>query len=125
MGTTKDALPEQAGNAGDGARSMDSMRTDLKYRFPGRYLASWAALALLVVVVAIVAPSALGGNSIRIVGALAGVLALASFGQMLVVMLGAIDLSVPAILAASAGITVHFGVEGANLPLVIAGLSRR
>ena len=40
--------------------------------------------------------------------ALAGVLALAALGQMLIIMLGAIDLSLPAIIAASAGVTVHF-----------------
>lgn len=95
--------------------------TDLKYRYPGRYLAGWGALALLLVVVAVFVPTALGGNSIRSVTALAGVLALASFGQMLIVMLGALDLSVPAIMAVSAGIVVHYGVEGANLVPVFAG----
>ena len=95
--------------------------TDLKYRYPGRYLAGWGALVLLLVVVAVFVPTALGGNSIRSVTALAGVLALASFGQMLIVMLGALDLSVPAIMAVSAGIVVHYGVEGANLVPVFAG----
>lgn len=93
--------------------------TDLKYRYPGRYLAAWGALGLLVVVAAAVAPASLKGDSIWVVSALAGVLALASLGQMLIVMLGAIDLSVPATLAATAGIVVHFGVEGANVPLVV------
>lgn len=97
--------------------------TDLKYRFPGRYMAGWGALVLLLVVVAATVPAALGGNSIRAVSGLAGVLALAAFGQMLIVMLGAIDLSVPAIMAASAGIVVHYGVEGASLaPVFLAAL---
>jgi ribose transport system permease protein len=95
--------------------------TDLKYRIPGRYLAAWGALVLLLVVVTFVAPVTFGGNSIRIVGALAGILALASFGQMLIIMLGAIDLSVPSILAVTAGIVVHFGVDGANVTLVTLG----
>ena len=73
--------------------------TDLKYRFPGRYMASWAALGLLVVVTAFAWPASLHGSSILVVSALAGVLALAAFGQMLVIMIGGIDLSVPAILA--------------------------
>jgi len=76
-------------------------------------------LLLLVVVVAIVAPSALSGGSIKVVSALAGLLALASFGQMLIIMIGALDFSVPAILAFSAGVVVHFGVEGSNTTLVI------
>jgi ribose/xylose/arabinose/galactoside ABC-type transport system permease subunit len=98
-----------------------NLATDLKYRYPGRYLASWGALALLVAVAASAVPASLHGNSLRVVSALAGVLALASLGQMLVVMLGAIDLSVPAVIAASAGVVVHYGTGGANLGPVIAG----
>jgi ribose transport system permease protein len=101
--------------------SRPDLMTDLKYRFPARYLASWGALGLLLVVAAVAWPATLGGNSIRIVSALAGILALASFGQMLVMMMGAIDLSVPAILSAAAGVVVHYGVPGSNLTLVIAG----
>lgn len=93
--------------------------TDLKYRFPARYVASWGALALLLVVAAIAAPASLGGQSIKIVSALAGILAIASMGQMLVIMLGAIDLSVSAIVAATAGVVVHYGMPGANLWLVV------
>lgn len=93
--------------------------TDLKYRFPARYMASWGALLLLLVFAVVVAPASLGGNSVRVVSALAGVLALAAMGQMLVIMLGAIDLSVSAVVAASAGVVVHYGVPGANLWLVI------
>lgn len=97
--------------------------TDLKYRFPARYMAGWGALLLLLVGVAIFVPAALGGNSIRAVTALAGILALAAFGQMLIVMLGALDLSVPAIMALSAGIVVHYGVAGANLlPIYVAAV---
>lgn len=93
--------------------------TDWKYRLPARYLASWGALLLLMIFAVVVAPASLGGNSVRIVTALAGVLALAAMGQMLVIMLGAIDLSVSAVIAAAAGIVVHYGVPGANLWLVI------
>ncbi|MET3934662.1 ribose transport system permease protein [Arthrobacter sp. OAP107] len=99
--------------------STQNRMTDLKYRFPARYLASSAALVLLLVFAVVFAPASLGGNSVRVVSALAGILALAAMGQMLVVMLGAIDLSVSAVLAASAGVVVHYGVPGANLWLVI------
>jgi ribose/xylose/arabinose/galactoside ABC-type transport system permease subunit len=47
------------------------------------------------------------------------VLALASFGQMLIVMLGAIDLSVSAIVIVAAGMVVHYGTPGASLFVVI------
>jgi ribose transport system permease protein len=117
--TTGTSEPAQA--SGRGPVVTRDWKTDLKYRVPGRYVAGWGALVLLIVVVAIATPAALGPGSLRSVSALAGVLALASFGQMLIVMLGAIDLSVPAIIGASAGIVVHYGVEGANLPLVFAG----
>jgi ribose transport system permease protein len=95
--------------------------TDLRYRVPGRYRASWAALLTLVLVALIAVPTVLNGNSVKVTSALAGVLAVATLGQMLVVMLGAIDLSVPAVVALSAGWVVHFGTPEANMPVVIAG----
>jgi ribose transport system permease protein len=94
--------------------------TDLKYRVPARLLACWGALVVLVVVAVVMAPASLGGRSIWVVSALAGVLGLASFGQMLIVMIGAIDLSVPSIIAISAGIVVQYGTEGSNTAAVIA-----
>ncbi|MCJ1684855.1 ABC transporter permease [Rathayibacter sp. VKM Ac-2928] len=94
--------------------------TDLKYRLPTRYLAAWAALALLILVAAAFAPSSMRGPSISVVTALAGILTLAALGQMLILMIGGLDLSVPAMIAISAGIVVRYGVPGANLPLVIA-----
>jgi ribose transport system permease protein len=111
----------------DGPRSPVSLirgrstLTDFKYRYPGRYLAAWGALGLLVIVTLFAAPAALKGDSIWVVSALAGVLIVAALGQMLIIMLGAIDLSVPATLAAVAGIIVHFGGEGENVPLVLLG----
>jgi ribose/xylose/arabinose/galactoside ABC-type transport system permease subunit len=98
---------------------MSQLVTDLKYRVPGRYLASWGALGVLLVVVIVAVSVTLQPNSMKIVTGLAGVLALASLGQMLVVMLGAIDLSVPAIVTVSAGMIVHYGTPGANIFLVI------
>ena len=66
-------------------------------------------------------PVALRPDGLRVATALAGVLALASLGQMLVVMLGAIDLSLPAIVTCSAGVVVHYGKPGADLLPVVAG----
>ena len=54
----------------------------------------------------IAAPAAFHTDSIRFIFALAGVLAIASTGQLLVVMLGGIDLSVPAVMTFSGAIVV-------------------
>jgi ribose transport system permease protein len=93
----------------------DQRLTDLKYRWPARYRASWAALLLVIVGAAIFAPHALSGPSITLVTALAGVLALASFGQVLIVTTGAIDLSISAIVSVAAGIVVHYAGNGVNV----------
>lgn len=93
--------------------------TDLKYRWPARYRASWAALVLLTVAVVFIAPRTLSSASLGLITALAGVLAIASLGQTLIIMLGAVDLSVSAIMSISAGMVVHYGGPGANVPVVI------
>ena len=93
--------------------------TDLKYRWPARYRASWAALLLIVLGAILVAPQALSGPSITLVTALAGVLALASFGQSLIVMIGAIDLSISAIVSVAAGIVVHYAADGGSVWLLV------
>ena len=94
--------------------------TDLKYRWPARYRASWAALVILLLVVGPVAPKALSGASVELVSALAGVVIIASLGQMMIIMVGALDLSIGAIISVAAGMVVHYGSDGANVPLVIA-----
>ena len=93
--------------------------TDLKYRLPVRYLAAWTALVLLVLVSSGIAPASLRGPSISVVTALAGILTIAAFGQMLILMIGGLDLSVPVMVAVSAGIVIRYGLPGANLGLVI------
>ena len=98
-------------------RSFDRLR-DFKYRWPARYRASWAAFVILVVAVLIIVPRALNSASLGLVTALSGVLVIASIGQMLIIMLGAIDLSVSAIVSVAAGMVVHYGSPGANVPLV-------
>jgi ribose transport system permease protein len=96
----------------------DQRLTDLKYRWPARYRASWAALLLVVVGAAVIAPHALSGPSITLVTALAGVLAIAAFGQVLIVITGAIDLSISAIVSVAAGIVVHYANSGTNVWLL-------
>ena len=102
-------------------RSRSQRLTDLSYRWPMRYRAAWVALVLVVIGAVLFAPNALSGASTSLVTGLAGVLAIASFGQMLIVMIGAIDLSVSAIVSLASGIVVHYGVDaGANVPALVA-----
>ncbi len=109
-------------DAPDEARQDRSSQrvTDFKYRWPARYRAAWAALVILLVVTGPIAPRALSSSSIQLVTALAGVLIIAALGQTLIIMGGALDLSVGAIISVSAGMVVHYGGAGANVPLVIA-----
>lgn len=95
--------------------------TDLKYRWPARYRASWAAFLLVVLGAVVVAPSSLNGASLTLVTALSGVLAIASLGQMLIVMIGAIDLSISATVSVAAGIVVHYATAGADLWVLVLG----
>lgn len=108
------------GPAPDRRSWRSQLLTDLKYRWPARYRSSWLALALLLVCVVTLAPAAVSGPSVTLVTALAGVLAIAAIGQTLVIMLGALDLSISAIMSVAAGMVVHYGVEGANVPVVLA-----
>jgi ribose transport system permease protein len=110
----------QPSTAPSAPSSKSSWATDLKYRWPARHRSAWVALALTVFLVFFSARAAFSGPSVTLVTALGGVLAIAALGQMLIIMLGAIDLSISAIVSVSAGMVVHYGVEGANVPLVLA-----
>jgi ribose transport system permease protein len=104
------------------SRRRSQLLTDFKYRWPARYRASWAALILVIIGGLIFAPAALNQHSTPLVTALAGVLAVAAFGQMLIIMTGAIDLSVSAIISLSAGYVVHYSVhKNANIGALVAG----
>src|SRR5689334_8394849 len=92
----------------------DQRLTDLKYRWPAPYRDAAAALLIVIVGAALFAPHALSGPSVTLVTARAGVLALASFGQVLIVMTGAIDLSISAIVSVAAGIVVHYAASGVS-----------
>ncbi|HSL15229.1 MAG TPA: ABC transporter permease [Actinomycetota bacterium] len=74
-----------------------------------RYMPVYIALVLLVVVASIWAPATLRGPSLRAIAPVGTLLAIAALGQMLVVMTGGIDLSVPGSLTLAAVITVGVG----------------
>jgi ribose transport system permease protein len=86
-----------------------------------RYLPVYIALGLLVVVAWIWAPETLSGVALRAIAPYGAVLGLAALGQMLVIMTGGIDLSVPGTMSLAAVITVGVG-EGADerIPIAIA-----
>jgi ribose transport system permease protein len=86
-----------------------------------RYIPVWIANILLVLVIIAVAPTTLSQTSFSATLPLMSFLAIAALGQMLVVMTGGIDLSVPNVMTLAAMITVGVG-GGSNdrLPLAIA-----
>jgi ribose transport system permease protein len=84
-----------------------------------RYMPVYIALLLLVVVAMIWAPATLSGVALRAIAPYGAVLGLAALGQMLVVMTGGIDLSVPGTMSLAAVITVGVG-DGADENIAIA-----
>lgn len=74
-----------------------------------RYLPVYVAIALLVVVAAIWAPATLRGPGLSAIAPFGTFLAITALGQMLVIMTGGIDLSVPGTLTLAAVITVGVG----------------
>jgi ribose transport system permease protein len=84
-----------------------------------RYLPVYIALVLLVIVALIWAPQTLGRVALRAIAPYAAVLGIAALGQMLVVMTGGIDLSVPGTMSLAAVIMVGVG-DGSNENILIA-----
>jgi ribose transport system permease protein len=82
-------------------------RNDIAFRFAARYRVVWIALLALVILTLVSAPEVFKTNSMSLVTGLTGVLAIASAGQLLVIMSGGIDLSVPAVMTFGAAIVVH------------------
>ncbi|RPI95024.1 MAG: ABC transporter permease [Chloroflexi bacterium] len=85
-----------------------------------RYLSVWIAIGLLLISALLIAPETLTRVSFTTVLPLTSFLALAALGQMLVVMTGGIDLSIPGIMTLSALVAV--GVAGGadeKLPVAI------
>jgi len=84
-----------------------------------RYLPVYIALLLLVIVASIWAPATLSGVALRAIAPYGAVLGIAALGQMLVIMTGGIDLSVPGTMSLAAVITVGVG-DGSNENIAIA-----
>ena len=74
-----------------------------------RYLPVYIALLLLIVVASVWAPATLSGVALRAIAPYGAVLGVAALGQMLVIMTGGIDLSVPGTTSLAAVITVGVG----------------
>jgi ribose transport system permease protein len=84
-----------------------------------RYMPVYIALLVLVIVASIWAPATLGGVAVRAIAPYGAVLAIAALGQMLVVMTGGIDLSVPGTMSLAAVIVVGVG-DGSNDNIAVA-----
>lgn len=84
-----------------------------------RYIPVWIALALLVISALVVAPETLSRASFTAVLPLTSFLAIVSLGQMLVIMTGGIDLSVPSTMTLAAFVTVGVA-KGANERIWVA-----
>jgi ribose transport system permease protein len=74
-----------------------------------RYMPVYVAIALLVLVAAIWAPATLRGPGLRAIAPFGTFLAITALGQMLVIMTGGIDLSVPGTFTLAAVVTVGVG----------------
>jgi ribose transport system permease protein len=88
-------------------RTSSGLSRDLAFRFAPRYRVVWIALVALIALCLITGSAVFRTDSISLVTALAGVLAIAAAGQLLVIMSGGIDLSVPAVMTLAAGVLVH------------------
>ena len=84
-----------------------------------RYLPVYIALLVLVIVASIWAPATLGRVAVRAIAPYGAVLGIIALGQMLVIMTGGIDLSVPGTMSLAAVIMVGVG-DGSNENIVVA-----
>jgi ribose transport system permease protein len=85
-----------------------------------RYLPVYIAIAVLILVAAIWAPETLGKVPLRGMAPFAAVLGIAALGQMLVVMTGGIDLSVPGTMSLAAVLMIGVGAgSDANIGTAI------
>lgn len=85
-----------------------------------RYMPVYLAIALLVIVAAIWVPALLGGVALSAIAPYGALLAITALGQMLVIITGGIDLSVPGTLTLAAAIMVGIGGQSdENIPVAI------
>ncbi len=87
-----------------------------------RYMPVYVALVVLVIVAAIWAPAALSSVALRALAPYGALLGITALGQMLVVMTGGIDLSVPGTMSLAAVIMVGVGA-GADELIPVAVLT--
>jgi len=86
-----------------------------------RYLSVWIAMGLLVIAAYLIAPDTLTRTSFTAVLPLTSFLALAALGQMLVVMTGGIDLSIPGVMTLAAIMAVGIaGNDETRIPIALA-----
>ena len=83
---------------------------------------SWYALAGTILVAAVMQPGTFKPASLELVTALAGGLLVASIGQLLIVMLGQIDLSVPAYMTLAAALNVHYESKWGTATTIIVAI---
>ena len=76
-----------------------------------RYLPAYIALILLVIVAMIWVPATLGGVTLSAIAPYGALLAITALGQMLVIMTGGIDLSVPGTMSLAAALMVGVGQQ--------------
>ncbi|HLF60933.1 MAG TPA: ABC transporter permease [Acidimicrobiia bacterium] len=76
-----------------------------------RYMPVYLALVLLVIVASIWAPAALGGVALSAIAPYGALLGITALGQMLVIMTGGIDLSIPGTFSLAAVIMVGVGQQ--------------
>ncbi|MDX1435923.1 MAG: ABC transporter permease [Anaerolineales bacterium] len=84
-----------------------------------RFIPVWIAIALLLVLILAIAPDTLSATSLTLVLPLTSFLAIAALGEMLVIMTGGIDLSVPGVMTLAAMVTVGVG-SGSDDRLLLA-----
>jgi ribose transport system permease protein len=77
------------------------------------FVPPWIVLGALFILAAVIAPDTLSGNSLSAVLPLMTVLALAGLGEMLVIMTGGIDLSIPGTMTLVAYLVIGFS-NGSN-----------
>jgi ribose transport system permease protein len=100
-----------------GVRARSSALTS--FVVASRYMPVYIALLLLVVVAAIWAPATLSRVALRAIAPYGAVLGITALGQMLVIMTGGIDLSVPGTMSLAAVIMVGVG-DGSNENIWVA-----
>lgn len=86
-----------------------------------RYIPVWIALVLLLLLALLIAPGTLSRASFSAVLPLTTFLAVAALGQMLVIMTGGIDLSVPGVMSFAAMVSV--GVAGGSDEKLVQALA--